>query len=409
MDENVPELRFPEFDGEWEYKKLSDVCSIQMGQSPSSTNYTENPDDTILIQGNADLIHGKVIPRIYTKEITKNSEPNDIIMTVRAPVGDLAINNYYACIGRGVCSIKGDTFVYYLLEFVKGKNTWNKYSQGTTFEAISSSDVKSLKVSIPSSQEQNKIASFLSKVDEKIGKLEEKQQLWETYKKGIMQQIFNQKLRFKDENGEDYPEWEEKDFGQIFHFISTNSFSREKMNGGPGKIRNIHYGDIHTRFPSILDFESVEVPFINDDVDLSRMKPENYCQNGDLVIADASEDYEDIGKAVELKNVNNKKVLGGLHTLLARDETGLSQEGYKGYMMLDNNVKIQMKKLATGISVLGISKGNLGKVKINLPTPAEQNKIANFLSAIDEKIKEVNKELELNTEFKKGLLQKMFC
>jgi type I restriction enzyme S subunit len=167
-----PKLRFPEFSGEWKEKKFGNFCSIDMGQSPSSKNYTENPNDTILIQGNADLENGKVVPRIFTKEITKTSEPGNIIMTVRAPVGDIAINNYFACIGRGVCSIKGNIFVYYLLENLKERNVWKKLSQGSTFEAINSLDIKNLNVNIPELNEQKKIASFLSQIDRKIVLLE---------------------------------------------------------------------------------------------------------------------------------------------------------------------------------------------------------------------------------------------
>lgn len=409
MIDKVPKLRFSEFNGKWEENKFGTFCSIKMGQSPSSKNYTDNSHETLLIQGNADLKDGKVVPRIYTKEITKTSEPGDIILTVRAPVGDIAINNYHACIGRGVCSIKGNEFVYYLLDRLKERNIWKKLSQGSTFEAVSSSDIKNMKVYVPKFKEQQKIAFFLSKVDKKIEKLEKKQDLWETYKKGVMQQIFSQKLRFKGEMGDDYPEWKEKKFNQIFNFIPTNSFSRANLNYETGNVYNIHYGDIHTKYPILLDFESVEVPFINDDVNLERIKAESYCKDGDLVIADASEDYEDIGKAIELKNLGDKKVLAGLHTFLARDEAGHTKPGYRSYMLLDDSVKLQIKKLATGVSVLGISKSNLGSVRLQIPSLEEQSKIAGFLSAIGSKIEQLNKELEMNKEFKKGLLQQMFC
>lgn len=404
-----PKLRFPEFSGEWVEKRFGNFCSLQMGQSPSSKNYTEDSNDTILIQGNADLKQGNVVPRIYTTEITKTSDPGDIILTVRAPVGDIAINRYFACIGRGVCSIKGDKFVYFLLDSLNEKAIWKKFAQGSTFEAISSKDIKNLKVNIPNLKEQQKIASFLSKVDSKIDVLEKKQELWKTYKKGIMQQIFNQKLRFKDENGEEYPDWEEKKFNQIFNFIPTNSFSRVNLNYETGDVYNIHYGDIHTKYSILLDFKNTEVPFINDDVNLERIKVESYCKDGDLVIADASEDYEDIGKAIELKNLGNKKVLAGLHTFLARDKAGYSKSGYRSYMLMDESVKLQIKKLATGVSVLGISKSNLGNVSLMVPSLQEQSKIASFLSVIGSKIEQLNKELEINKKLKKGLLQQMFC
>ena len=211
-------------------------------------------------------------------------------------------------------------------------------------------------------------------------------------------------LRFPEFEGE----WEEKRINELFEFLPTNSFSRAKLNNESGNVKNIHYGDIHTKFPSNLDCDNVNIPFINYDVDLSKVKTESYCKNGDLVIADASEDYDDIGKAIELRNVNNKRILAGLHTFLARDKSGLTAEGYRGYMLLNKSIKLDIKKIATGISVLGISKTNLGKLKIKLPSIPEQEKIASFLSAVDEKIENLEKKQVLWEAYKKGMMQKIF-
>lgn len=203
-------------------------------------------------------------------------------------------------------------------------------------------------------------------------------------------------------------EWEENTFNELFQFLPTNSFSRADLNFESGKIKNIHYGDIHTKFPTHLDFKKAEVPFINENINLNKIKAESYCKNGDLVIADASEDYKDIGKAIELNNINDERVLAGLHTLLARDKSGLTQEGYRGYILLNNNVKTQIKKMTTGISVLGISKTNLAKVKINLPSKSEQIKIASFLSKVDEKIEKLEEKQQLWETYKKGIMQQIF-
>jgi type I restriction enzyme S subunit len=212
------------------------------------------------------------------------------------------------------------------------------------------------------------------------------------------------KLRFPEFTDD----WEYKQFNELFEFIQTNSLSRANLNYENGKVRNIHYGDIHTKFPTILDCEKFEIPFINPDVNLEKIKDESFCKNGDIVIADASEDYDDIGKAIELKNVNNTKLLAGLHTFLARDQNGFTIEGYRGYMLLNNNFKLQIKKIATGISVLGISKTNLGKLNINIPSIQEQDKIASFLSQVDSKIEKLEKKHELWETYKKGMMQQIF-
>lgn len=115
-EKEYPNLRFKGFTDAWEQRKLGEQNKITMGQSPSSKNYTDNPNDWILIQGNADLKNGKVAPRLYTSQLTKKADIGDIILTVRAPVGEVAITDYKAILGRGVASIKGNLFIYFALE-----------------------------------------------------------------------------------------------------------------------------------------------------------------------------------------------------------------------------------------------------------------------------------------------------
>ncbi|MEF9985392.1 MAG: restriction endonuclease subunit S [Bacilli bacterium] len=182
----VPKLRFKEFNDEWESKIMNKFFNIIMGQSPQSENYTTNSQDTILIQGNADLSNGKIIPRLYTTQITKKCNENDIIMTVRAPVGDLAITKYNACIGRGVCAIKGNEFLYYNLQIFKQNNGWRKLSKGSTIDSITSDDIKNLLLNYPTVLEQNKIANFLSLLDKKIELQSKKIEILKLYKKGII-------------------------------------------------------------------------------------------------------------------------------------------------------------------------------------------------------------------------------
>ena len=171
-------------------------------------------------------------------------------------------------------------------------------------------------------------------------------------------------LRFKEFDGK----WNEKKYGQIFSFFSTNSFSRDKLNYEKGNVRNIHYGDIHTKFETMFHLLNEEVPFINEDVDISRIKEECYCQEGDLVIADASEDYSDIGKTIELINLNNEKVLAGLHTFLARPNKQDVAKGFSGYLVQSWKVRKQVMTIAQGTKVLGLATSRLGKIKINLPS-----------------------------------------
>lgn len=194
---NVPKLRFKEFNDEWKENKLHDIAKITMGQSPNSENYTYDSSDTLLIQGNADLYNGKVIPRLFTKQITKTCDKEDIIMTVRAPVGDIAISDYYACIGRGVCSIKSSKFIYHYLDYLKEKGYWKKISKGSTIDSITSDNIKSLVIKTPSRKEQEKVIRTIDLINKKIELQTKKIEALKLFKKGLLKCEYN-KIKSKN-------------------------------------------------------------------------------------------------------------------------------------------------------------------------------------------------------------------
>ena len=204
-------------------------------------------------------------------------------------------------------------------------------------------------------------------------------------------------------------EWHSYTLGEILTFYSTNSFSREKLNYDTGSVKNIHYGDIHTKFPSIVSVsDNKDIPFINNEIDLSKYSEDQYLQNGDLIIADASEDYEDIEKAIEVKNIDDEKVLAGLHTILARDNNNITVNGFKAYLFSTNSLKTKIKIIANGISVLGISKNSLSKLTVNVPSKNEQNDVVDFISLIDNKIELLEQKHQYYLDFKKFLMQQIF-
>lgn len=166
--ETAPKLRFQGFSGDWERKMLGGVVEIVMGQSPSSTSYTENPNDFILVQGNADMKDGKVFPRVWTTELTKQGKAGDIVMSVRAPVGDVGKTDYDIVLGRGVCAIKGNEFIYQALWKMKSDGYWNSVSSGSTFESVNSDDIKNAELLIPSKEEQTAIGNFFQKLDQTL-------------------------------------------------------------------------------------------------------------------------------------------------------------------------------------------------------------------------------------------------
>lgn len=190
VGQTVPEIRLDGFEGEWENKILSEITNITMGQSPKSENYTDNPNDYILVQGNADIKDKQVVPRLWTTEVTKMAEIGDIILTVRAPVGDIGKTDYNVVIGRGVAAIKGNDFIFYTLEKMKMTGFWNKFSTGSTFESISSNDIKEAIIQIPTLEEQQAIGAYFSNLDNLINSYQEKISQLETLKKKLLQDMF---------------------------------------------------------------------------------------------------------------------------------------------------------------------------------------------------------------------------
>lgn len=168
ITECLPKLKYRNLTEKWQLYRLKDVAKITMGQSPNSKNYTQNPIDHILVQGNADIRNGYVFPRIWTTEITKVANKGDIILCVRAPAGDVGRTKFNVVIGRGVAAIKGNDFIFQQLQFMKSSGYWKKYISGSTFESINSNDIKNAKIFCPSQLEQKNISSLLDDIDTSI-------------------------------------------------------------------------------------------------------------------------------------------------------------------------------------------------------------------------------------------------
>jgi type I restriction enzyme S subunit len=208
---------------------------------------------------------------------------------------------------------------------------------------------------------------------------------------------------FRDAEG-----WESEPMGEVYSFKGNNSLSRDKLNYDDGSVKNIHYGDIHTKFSTHFDITKEKVPFINES-EMGTIRDENFCNEGDMVFADASEDLADIGKNIELVSLNNEKVVSGLHTILARQSGKSIALGFGGHLFKSRWVRTQIQKEAQGAKVLGISATRLRRLLLPLPpTPAEQQKIAECLSSVDELIAAQARKLDALKTHKKGLMQQFF-
>ncbi len=204
-------------------------------------------------------------------------------------------------------------------------------------------------------------------------------------------------------------EWKLNRLGHVYSFITTNSFSRDDLNYLNGEVKNIHYGDIHTKFSTLFDIAKENVPFINESIALNKFKQENFCKEGDMIFADASEDLKDIGKSIEVVKLNGEKLLSGLHTLLARQINSEIAVGFGGYLFSNDRIKKQIQRESQGAKVLGISATRLSNISIFYPKEKkEQQKIIDCLSSLDQVITAERQRLQVLKEHKKGLIQNLF-
>ena len=189
--------RLKGFEGEWKEVRVGDIAQITMGQSPDSRFYNERGEGLPLIQGNADIKDRKSIQRIWTSSVTKACECNDIIMSVRAPVGEIAIATQKSCIGRGVCSITSTNvdaeYLFQLLLLLE--DSWGNIEQGGTFTSINSQEIQKKKVFIPKQSEQIAIATILTLADKEIEIQKQKLAALQEQKKGLMQVLLTGKRR----------------------------------------------------------------------------------------------------------------------------------------------------------------------------------------------------------------------
>ncbi|MDR2209477.1 MAG: restriction endonuclease subunit S [Azoarcus sp.] len=204
-------------------------------------------------------------------------------------------------------------------------------------------------------------------------------------------------------------EWTFSPMSKAYSFKGNNSLSRDKLNYKGGSFRNIHYGDIHTKFALHFRVDSESVPYINDGESHSAIRPENYCSVGDMVFADASEDTADIGKAIEIIDTGDVPLVSGLHTILAKHNDAPFALGFGAYLFSSEGVRKQIQREAQGAKVLGLSASRLGNVLLHYPSETdEQQKIADCLSSLDELIAAETQKLDTLKTHKKGLMQQLF-
>ena len=199
--------------------------------------------------------------------------------------------------------------------------------------------------------------------------------------------------------------WEEKYIEEVFEIRKNYTNARKDLDNN-SNISYLHYGDIHKYYQHKLDCKNISLPKISENKLSKDINKLELVKNGDLIVVDVSEDYKGICSSVEVKNLSYKLV-SGLHTLLLRDKGNYFADGYKGYIFYNHNVHKECCKVATGISVYGINRKNLKKIKIPIPPLDEQKRIASALSKIDAYLENTIKLIEEKERFKRGIAKKL--
>ena len=184
-------------------------------------------------------------------------------------------------------------------------------------------------------------------------------------------------------------------------FYSTNSLSWDKLEYGTDAIQNLHYGLIHVGLPTMIDLSKDKLPNITNG-----NTPKNYelCQEGDIAFADASEDTNEVAKAVEFYKLNGKDVICGLHTIHGRDNKNKTVVGYKGYAFSSMSFHHQIRRIAQGTKIYSINSKNFSECYVGIPSKDEQQKIADLLRLIEERIATQNKVIEDLKKLKSAII-----
>jgi len=418
---NVPKLRFPEFEGEWKKERLDEFAEFKAGYAfKSELMLTIKSSYQILKMSNVYQNELRLDRNPSYWEITDDKQKEfllkkgDSILTLTGTVGkrdygySVMINednkfllNQRLVLLREIERKSNSGFINNLLSTEKFLFYFFLEAKGGTGNQtnVSTEDVKNICLNFPILPEQTKIASFLTAVDDKLTQLKKKKSLLEEYKKGVMQKIFSQELRFKDDNGEDFPEWEEKTLGVVMieGKLGGNYENSESNNGIPViKMGNIGRGDINL---NKIQYLPENETYNTDDV----------LKEGDLLF-NTRNTLELVGKVAIWRN---ELPFAIYNSNLMRMKFNNKFESTNRFLNAMFNTKKSIKQLrsyATGTtSVAAIYGRDLVNMNISFPSLPEQTKIANFLSVIDEKINHCSKQIERMEDWKKGLLQQMFC
>lgn len=379
-------LRFIDFRDNW---TVSSICNTTSYVDYRGKTPTKSSEGVFLVtaknikMGYIDYECSKeYIPKETYLEVMRRGYPTigDVLITTEAPLGNVAsVDRTDVALAQRVIKYRGLHGVIdnsYLKQYFlssKFQRELQSKATGSTAKGIKGSVLHKLRIAYPSLPEQQKIAAFLTAVDNRIQQLSKKKALLEQYKKGVIQQIFSQEIRFKNENGSEYPEWEEKELGELLNFKQPTNYI----------VTDTNYSDTYET-PVLTAGKTFILGYTAEVTGI-------FKENLPIII------FDDFTTATQFVDFPFKVKSSAMKILMPKP-------GVNAKFVYEAMQNIKYEIGGHGRHWISI----FARITVFVPSIEEQTKIANLLSALDDKVKHVDQQIELTKQYKKGLLQQMF-
>ncbi|WP_455454949.1 restriction endonuclease subunit S [Streptococcus salivarius] len=388
-------IRIKKNNNTWRKVRIAEIATVILGQSPDSKNYTDNPNDYILVQGNADMRNGRVVPRVWTSQVTKLAEKGDLILSVRAPVGDVGKTDYPVVLGRGVAAIKGNEFLFQLLTKMKQSHYWSKFSTGSTFESINSNDIKSAEIYLPSIEEQSAIGSFFRTLDDLLASYKNNLANYQSLKATMLSKMF-------PKAGEAVPEIRLDGFEREWKKFKLKDVAH-RVQGNDGRM------DLPTLTISASGGWMNQIDRFSANIAGKEQKNYTLLKKGELSYNHGNSKLAKYGVVFELQDYEEALVPKVYHSFR------VNQLADAKFIEIMFSTKIPDRELGKLVSsgarmdgLLNISFDDFMNIAIIIPTIEEQQAIGSYFSNLYQLITSYQEKITQLETLKKKLLQDMF-
>ena len=380
---NVPELRFPEFEGEWEEKQLGNIIKVNSGKD---YKHLDKGDIPVYGTGGYMTSVSEPLSEIDAVGIGRKGTINKPYL-LEAPFWTVDTLFY--------CTPKKETDILFILSLFR-KINWKVYDESTGVPSLSKQTINKINRFVPTNKEQQKIGKFFSKLDRQIELEEQKLELLQQQKKGYMQKIFSQELRFKDEEGKDYPDWKSKSIQEIFENKGGTALETEFNFDGNYKVISIGSYSINSTYND----QNIRVN--------KNKKTEKYIlSKGDLamVLNDKTKDGKIIGRSIFIDKDNQYIYNQRTERLIPFAE---NDNKFLWFLMNTDLIRNKIKGMMQGATQVYINYSSIKLISIQLPLLEEQQKIRGFLEVLSGITTKQLHKIDQLKERKKAFLQKMF-